>query len=187
MSDANNRLPVRHIHNRAVAPVDDDLIFKQTGIVGTRPDSTTIHAADVAIQDSNGNKITPANPLPVVQMSSTPGDGVIDHDELVDIPKDGNDTYTYTVPALKIHQLKQILVHASGKIKVEVRWGTGPLTSANNKAVLFNSVSNPECKFKVDTETDIPAADVIDVVVTNLDKEAFSAYVTLQGVNITNP
>lgn len=185
MSDFKSRMPVRQIHNRSATPTDDDLIHQPTGTIGTRADSTTIHSQDVSVQDSNGNKITPANPLPVTVMQSTPGDGVVDFSELVDIAKDASAAKTYVIPAGKLFNLKQILVSGSGKIRAEIKWGV--VASEVVKSMIFNSAVENQAIFTVDVETEIPAASNIIVTVRNDDKAAFSAFVTIQGTLFTNP
>ena len=185
-TDADGRLPIRLIHSRAVAPVDDDLEFRPTGVIGTRTDSLDIRAIDVAMQDSGGNKITPINPLPVFISKSSGADGLVEPNEFADVAKDVTPApFVYTVPVGKILNLSRIDASSFLKFKVEIKWG--PVGLPVRKAVIVTTTAVPNAAFKVEAETQIPAGDVVTITVTNKDNNTSSIYVTIQGDLITNP
>jgi hypothetical protein len=130
----------------------------------------------VAIKDSTGNAFTTSNPLPVVLTSSTPGDEVLDYATAASVAAGATTTHTYTVTTGKVLTLQQVSASATGKIKVEIKLNTA------TKVVKFNSTANTNVDHSFNSPQNLAAATTVQVVITNLDKQAMDIYSTIEGV-----
>lgn len=138
--------------------------------------TNNIGTVEAKIHDASGNAFTVDNPLPVVVSNAVPGDEVLDHVSTVNVAAAASTTHSYTVTVGKTLTLQQIAASASGKIKVEIKIG------ANRKVVLFNSTSNPNVNYIFSNPQRIAAGTVVSAVITNLDKQPFDVFSTIEGV-----
>lgn len=139
-------------------------------------------AMDVAISDSQGNRIDENNPLAVYQAES-PADEVDEYDEAADIAKDASANHDYTVTALKTFKSIEFVGSSAGlakfELQIETGVGAGTYTTV---ATRFNSVSNPQARGKY--KKSVPAGIIVRVVKTNLDNQATDLYSEIKGLEI---
>ena len=84
--------------------------------------------------------------------------------------------HDYTVTALKTLTGEEIVVSASGKIKVQV------LFNAVTKFVAFNSTANPTIIIPLLRTIKATAGQVVRITITNTDNQSQDVYSTLMGV-----
>lgn len=168
------------LQQRNAASADSRQIMQPTAVRGTV--DTTKVAIDVSMNDENGNAYTTLNPMPVVLSDEEIGTAV--HDFQIDasptgIAAAGTGTITYTVPAASILSLKRIVMSGSGRFKAEVFLGVASGTP--RKYVLFNSTAQPNLPFDVPKNFRLNATEVVKVTFTNLDKQPFNVFLTVEG------
>lgn len=130
------------------------------------------------LQVSNA-PVTVANPVPVTITSASSGTPIQNFTTLTPIAAGSSATATYTVPATHTFSLERIWVSAESRIKVVVQ---------NNGVTMFtafNSSANPNIDFTVTAPPTIAAGIAITVQVFNIDNGSSSAYVTIEGNQIT--
>lgn len=171
------------LHARAASPAETDQTFRPTGVAST--DGTNAKAADVAIRDETGNPFTADNPLPVTFVDSE-GTEVNDYATAASVAANATSNHDYTVTAAKRLKLSQILVSATGKMKVEVQIETGVATGIfGSKFVSFNSTANPMVTIPVNENITVAAGVKVRVTITNRDLQAQDVYSTICGHEIT--
>lgn len=168
------------LHARAAAPTEAEQLFRPTGVQGTA--DNTVHAADIALHDEDGNAYTANNPLPVA-VSESEGEEVVDYDQAVNIAKDASANHDYTVTAAKTLVLDYVWCAASGRTRFELQIedgvGAGTFTT---QAVAFNSTSNPNVKLDIARRIVVAAGIIVRVVKTNLDNQQQDLYTTIYGI-----
>lgn len=161
---------------RATTPGLADMIKRVTAI-----SNGTAHALDVAIRDHNGAPYGYANPLPVYNTES-PGTELQDYfEDISDVAVGATHVHTYTVGASLVLKLDQILVAASGRIKVLIETSQDG-TTYTNLATRFNSTANANADTTLARIVSIPAGGRVRVTCTNIDESAFTIYSTIIGV-----
>jgi len=142
--------------------------------------ATSTGSMDVNIFDSEGDAFSLSNPLPVTVTSSTPGEGHIEYETSAAVAKDATTTHSYTVPVGKSFRLTRIQSSASGKLKVEVKAGASGSTTT--RFVGFSSTANPNVWFNIDAEAlELATGEVIEVIITNRDNQAQDVYSSIVG------
>ncbi len=119
--------------------------------------------------------------LDVNIVSEVASDRVHDYQATDDIAIDSSTTVTYTNNSGKIFFVEQIYCSASGMIKVEIK--TGASGSTVTKAVAFNSPANLNADIRFDEPISVADSEVVEIVITNRDKDALPAYVFTNGYN----
>jgi len=165
------------VHTRQTTPADSHQTKRITGVQGTNDD--THHCMDVSLHDENGDEYSLDNPLPIQIKASAPGSEVQDFKHATAIAKDASDTHTYTVTVGKTLTLEKIQASGSGKMRVEVKHGTSGSTVTT--LVLFNSTANPNVEYEFAEPIQVVAADVVEVIITNLDNQAQDLYSLIEG------
>ena len=135
---------------------------------------------DVAIRDEVGNPYTADNPMPV-SVEESEGEEI--HDEnasAVAIAKDASDSHVYTVPALKVFLLDQVMCSSSGRTKFEILTGASGLEVRSFVRFGSSSDNNPDGKLK--RQIKVVAGDVVRVTRTNRDNQSMTLYSTIVGV-----
>lgn len=164
---------------RATTPALTDMVKRITAI-----SNATVHALDISLHDQNGAAYTYANPLFVNNVES-PGAELQDYFESAsDIAVGADDVHEYTVPALSTLKLDQILVAASGRIKVVIETSQDGV-AFTKLATRFNSTASPEADTTLSRIVSIPAAGKVRITTTNIDESAFTIYSTIIGVLMT--
>ena len=166
--------------DRAATPSESTMNKRPTAVAST--DGDTAVAMDVAIRDSQGDKIDEDNPL-AIYMAESPAEEVDDFDEAVNVIKAATANHDYTVTALK--ELKSITVEgsASGKAKfeleIETSVGGGTFVTV---AVAFSTTSSTEIQMSYKKK--VVAGIIVRVAKTNLDNQVQSIYSQIQGLEI---
>lgn len=141
--------------------------------------ASTQVSLDVALHDEAGEAYSSSNPMPVAIVNEETGTAIHDYWESPAVLAPGASvTRTYTV-ATSILSLKRILASASGRIKVEIL--TGPSGLPVQKYTLFNSSSNPNVEHECPKNFLVAVSDVVQVKFTNMDKQSFTVYTTIEG------
>jgi hypothetical protein len=160
--------------DRSASPSEETMNLRPTSVLGN--DDKV--AVDVAISDSNGNRIDENNPL-AVYVAESPADEVNDHFQGVNIAKNAVSNHDYTTQG----NMKKLSfsASASGKIKVvlqiETAIGAGTFT---NEAVRFNSTANPNVE-----GTYFPTVEsgrIVRIAITNLDQQPQDVYSEIKGL-----
>lgn len=163
---------------RSASPSESTMTKRPTSVSG---DDDKV-ALDVAISDSQGNRIDENNPLPVYQAES-PGDEIDSYHEAVDVASDATGTHSYTVTALKTLKKIKAWGSASGKARFELQVETAPSAGTfTTVMVKFNSTANPNVDFCYGKS--VAAGVIIRLLKTNLDNQAQSVYSQISGVEI---
>lgn len=162
---------------RATAPSDSTQSFRVTGVQGTVNDQ--VHAMDVALHDESGNPYSDTNPIPVTVLNDEGGDEIKSYKEsTIDLVRHGNETQAYTVTAAHTLRLNKVMVSASGKIKAVLK------VAGTVVAVKFNSTADTNIEFSFNRSISVAAAAKVEVVITNLDYQAFGVYSTILGLEV---
>lgn len=141
--------------------------------------SALTDSVTVRLKDANGAVFSNSNPLPVTITDAIAGaTEVLDFKQATAVAAAASDTHTYTVTALKSLKLSKIQATASGKIKVEIKFG------AVLKVVLFNSTAETNVEYVFRAPESHPAGEVISVVITNLDKAPMDLYSVVEGYEL---
>lgn len=131
------------------------------------------------LKDATGAAFSNSNPLPVTITDAVAGaTEVLDFKQASAVAANASDTHTYTVTAGKSLKLAKIQATASGKIKVEIKFG------ATLKVVLFNSTAETNVEYEFKAPEAHAAGTTINVVITNLDKAAMDLYSTVEGYEL---
>jgi hypothetical protein len=196
MADINAKQPVL---NDGIYDVSENPVPSSAGLISSSRsasiDETTMDqritatpgdndkiAMDVAISDSDGNKIDESNPLAVYNAES-PGTEVDDYDEAVDIAKDASSNHDYTVSSSVSFKGLEVFFSGSGLMKGELQIETAPAAGTfTTVAVGFNSVSTPNSVLTY--KKAVPADVIVRLVKTNLDNQAQSLYSQIKGLEI---
>ena len=164
--------------DRSASPDETTMNKRPTSVAGNDDKI----ALDVAISDSNGNRIDKDNPL-AVYLEESPADEIEDFNEAVDVASDASANHDYTVTALKEFRSLNAECSASGKAKFELQIESGVGAGTfSTVGVKFNSTSNPNVKFNLSKPKAVAAGVKIRIVKTNLDNQAQSIYSTINGV-----
>ena len=187
MSDYNSSLPVRtEANGDIVAKLCDGTTNTQILAIDT---NEKIGISSIVGITSKG-QATMENSFPVVLASdqsvlnvnvvgSTAAEPIHDFDQADAIGAGNPDTHTYTATgAFKLHR---VFASASGKMKVDV-WA-GPAGTTLQKAVGFNSTSNPNVDMVFENEIPVASGHIVEVVRTNLDKASMNMYSYINGYN----
>lgn len=127
------------VSDRTAVPDETSMNFRPTGVAGN--DDT--FSQDVAIRDSNGQRIDNNNPLPVY-FEENPGDEICEYSEDV-VAAEATATHSYTVVDGKDFLLKQVACASSGRSKFLIEIGDGAATETfTAKRVLFVSESSQD-------------------------------------------
>jgi len=171
---------------RDAAPGETTMNQRPTAVDGD--DDKT--ALDVAISDSNGNRIDQNNPLATYSVDN-PGveieDGKLDEDVT---KKTGGVvttvTHEYTVTAAK--ELRKLSASCSSaglaKFVLQVEDGVGAGTYTI-KDIQFNSTSNPNVVLGVKIPAPIAAGVKVQVLKSNLDNGDTDLWSIINGVEVT--
>ncbi len=139
---------------------------------------------DVSIHDENGDFFSTSNPLPVT-ITDSEGVEINDYKTSAAVAANASVNHDYTVTALKILKLSQILVSASGKIKAEVKVETAVASGVfNTVAVQFNSTANPNLPFIIVENVTVAAGVKVRLTITNKDNQPQDVYSTTSGHEI---
>lgn len=100
------------------------------------------------------------------------------------VAKDATSNHDYTVTAAKTLRLKQIIVAASGAMKVEVQ--VGPLASLVTKAVVFTSGAKPTESIVFEQPIEVPdtSTGTVRVIRRNDESQAMDVYSTIIGEEV---
>lgn len=135
------------------------------------------------IQDSTGNAINNANPLPVTISSATSGVAKVDYNTASAIAANATSNHDYAITSTKTLYLYKVFGSASGKLKIEVQ--TSPDgTTFTTRFVGFNSTANPVISMDLSIEG-FPvtgAGSKVRVIRTNLDKQSEDVYSSIVGI-----
>jgi hypothetical protein len=181
----NNKRPssnAKILHDRVAAPSEADQNFRPTGVSSS--DGDEAHAADVAIRDSQGNKLDENNPLAVF-VTEDPGDEIEDFDAAAAVAKDGTSNHDYTVAATT--ELRALNVEASSsgyakyELQVETSAGSGTF---NTVGVKFGTASQPNVEFKLKKPKAVVTGAIVRLIKTNLENQAQDLYSTINGVAV---
>lgn len=138
---------------------------------------------NVEIMDSEGDalKVNDDGSINVV-IAGTSGTRIHAYDTTVALAKDGNDDHDYTVTGGKTLLLKQVIVAASGAMKVTIQ--AGPLASLVTYAVVFTSGAKPTEVITFEEPISVPSTSTGTVRVNrrNDDSQAMDVYSTIIGV-----
>jgi hypothetical protein len=170
------------IHSRQTTPTEVHQTFRPTGINSSV--NTSVWAQDVAIRDEDGNPFTANNPFPVT-ISDSEGVEVNNYNTSAAVLAAASSNHDYTVTALKTLKLSQIVVAASGRIKVEVQVETAAASGVFNTVfVQFNSTSNTNIIIPINENISVVAGAKVRVIRTNRDLLAQDVYSTICGHEI---
>lgn len=146
-----------------------------------------IYSTDnVAIKGSTGNQlVVNADGSINASITSTVGGTAIHNYQTDTVAASGTATHDYTVTALKTLNLSRVWASSSGKIKVEAKLETAPVSGIfNTFFVGFNSTANPNIDFTVASPASVAAGVRVRVIRTNLDKGSEDIYTTIEGTEI---
>lgn len=152
------------------------VVFTQAIPAGTN------NIGKVSVQDSSGNAFTASNPLPVVLSADLPGTKVNKYNTTSSLAAGASATHTYTITTGKTFSAKKFWAAASGKIRMDVK--TSPDgTTFSTFWTGFNSVAFPNVSVDLDLLSilDSGAGSAIQIVISNLDHQAFDVYSTISG------
>lgn len=177
---ANNKRPSSQgliSSDRAAAPDETTMNKRPTSIAG---DDDKV-ALDVAISDSQGNRIDENNPL-AIYLAESPGEEIDEYDN-TEVAKDGNVDVDYTVTALKT--LKSIAVQCSAAVsgRFELLIETGIATGIFT-AVATTFVSSSDQKAVMTYKKSVGPGIKVRVNKLNRDNNASDMYSQLQGLEI---
>jgi len=165
-------------HTRDAAIDETHLVERVTAIAG---DDDKV-AMDVAMSDSQGNRIDEDNPLAVYQAES-PGEEVDEFDHAVDTAADDSTDHDYTVTAAKTFKDVKAKVSASGESRFELQIETAALSGIFVAVdVVFGSVSNPNAELSYNKKVD--AGVIVRVVKLNQENKANDMYSKITGYEI---
>lgn len=169
------------VSDRNAAPGEATMNLRPTAVAG-EDDSV---AQDVALRHSNGDSITPANPLSV-SIEDSLGDEISDPATGANVVKDGTSTHNYTVTALKEFRDLSVECSSSGLAKFELSVETAPASGIFTRVdTKFNSVADPNVRLGLKRPRPVDAGVIIRVVKTNLDNGATDLYSTINGLEVT--
>lgn len=117
-----------------------------------------------------------------VVIAGTTGTRIHSYDTTSALAKDGTDDHDYTVTGGKTLLVKQVIVAASGAMKVTIQ--AGPLASLVTYAVIFTSGAKPTEVITFEEPISVPSTSTGTVRVTrrNDDSQAMDVYSTIIGV-----
>jgi hypothetical protein len=168
------------VSDRSAAPAETTMNKRPTAVVG-EGDSVN---QDVALHHSNGDEISPANPLPTY-IADDPGTEIEDPATGAGITKGNSSTHEYEVSADTEFRSLSANCSASGlakfELQVETAAGSGVFT---RKDTQFNSTANPNVVLGLKKPAPIAEGVKIRVVKTNLDNQAQDLYSTLNGIEV---
>lgn len=184
MADIPSALPVRSEADGAdervqVKIVDSTNPGTQQGVVDANNDFHVLAKG----HDSGGASIpilVDATGQVFVIVSEAAGTEIADYKSATVLAA-ASDNHDYTVPATKTLQLRGIWATGSGKIKIEVL--VGPLLTLVAKFAGFNSTATPNIWIPLanGVDIDVPAGDIVRVIVTNRDNQPQDVYSTILG------
>jgi hypothetical protein len=164
--------------DRDASPSETTMNKRPTAIAGN--DDKV--AMDVAISDSQGNRIDENNPL-AIYLAESPAEEVDDYNDADAIASGASANHDYTVTASTTFKSLEFEGSASAKAKwdlqIEDGVGAGTFTTV---ATRFNSTANPNISGKY--KKGIAAGVIIRIVKTNLDNKAQSVYSEIKGLEI---
>lgn len=138
-------------------------------------------AKDVAISDSQGNRIDEDNPLAVYQAES-PADEVDDFNVAVDVATDAESDHDYTVLGVNFKQISA-KCSCSAEAKFELKIETGVATATFDTVdVGFVSVANSNLTLHYAKK--VATGVKVRVTRTNLDNQVNNVYSKIQGLEI---
>jgi hypothetical protein len=130
-------------------------------------DSVAAHLFDEA-----GVAFSSSNPLPV-EFFETQTEA-FDYSTAAAVASDASNTHTFAAPSG--FKLKDVYVSGSGKVKAELK------INSVTVAVGFNSTANPNITFRFAKGLNASGVN-IEIVRTNLDKQAQDLYSTIVGIS----
>ncbi len=140
---------------------------------------------NVEIMDSEGDalKVNDDGSINVV-ISGSAGTRIHSYDTSSAIAKDASDDHDYAVTGGKTLLLKQVIVAASGAMKVTIQ--AGPVASLVTYAVVFTSGAKPTEVITFEEPISVPSTSTGTVRVTrrNDDSQAMDVYSTIIGVEV---
>lgn len=172
--------------DRDAAPSETTMNQRPTAVDGD--DDKT--ALDVAISDSNGNRIDQNNPLATYNVDN-PGQEIQDGDLAADVaakvgPTITSATHEYIVSATK--ELRKLSAECSSAglakfvLQVEDGVGAGTFTIVDIK---FNSTAMPNVELGVNIPAPIAAGVKVQVIKSNLDNGDTDMWSIINGVEVT--
>lgn len=196
MSDFNSKQPVK---NDGIYDGADNLNPSTTAVITSQRnatiDKTTLtervtsvsgnddkKAMDVAISDSQGNRIDENNPL-AIYIAESPAEEIDDYNSTASVAMDVTVNHERTVTTGK--QFKQLVVPytAPGLMRAELFIEDAPSAGTFTKvAGGYNSVSRPNGKLTY--KKNIPAGVIIRVSLTNCDEDNQELESQIQGLEI---
>lgn len=164
-------------HTRSGSPGDATQTERITSVTHV---GTNVKALDVSLHDEAGAAYSTANPLPVFVSETEGGAGIHDFYDNPNVAVGSTVNHDYTVNAAKTLKFWQIVVAASGKIKVELYVDLG--AGLVRQAVYFNSTANTnvDCTFKIPFT--VAATLKVRLAVTNRDNQPQDIYSLIVGV-----
>jgi len=161
-------------HTRSLTPGDTTQNKRVSAV--TVSDVTSL---DVALHDESGVAYSDTNPLPVTFVPLEGGDGLHNYQTSASVAKNISVSQDYTVTALHTLYLDQILVSASGKIKLVVQIEG---TIFDTKIVQFNSVAKTTLDIRLSRPLVALAGKKVRLIITSLENAPQDVYSTIVGI-----
>lgn len=178
MYDATNNTKPGNVgviaHTRNATPSDATQNKRVSAV--TVSDVTSM---DVSLHDEAGVAYSDTNPLPVTMVPLEGGDGTHNYATSASVAKNVTVTHDYTVTLLHTLYLDQVLVSASGKIKVVVQIEG---TVFDTKIVQFNSVAQTNINIRLSRPLVALAGKKVRLMITSLENAPQDVYSTIVGI-----
>ena len=175
-TEPNSSAVVAHTRDAAV---DKTHSVERVTSVGGDDDKK---ALDVAISDSQGNRIDEDNPM-AVYMAESPADEVDDYQEDADVASDGSVNHDYVVSATKSLKSIEAPVRSSGSARFTLEVETAAASGVFNAVdTVFTSVADQSdvLSYKKKVATGV----TVRVVKTNFENKANDLYSRITGLEI---
>jgi hypothetical protein len=166
------------VSDRAASPDETTMNKRPTAVAGN--DDKV--AVDVAISDSQGNRIDQNNPL-YVTLTDSPLDEIENYHVAVSVAKNASANHVY----LTTSEFRGLNAQASsaGLAKFELQVETAPASGTYQTVMVkFNSVSNPNVEFAHRFPKAIISGSNIRIIKTNLDSQATDLYSLINGQEV---
>jgi hypothetical protein len=163
-------------HTRSATPGDSTQNKRVTAVSHASENNTCM---DVSFHDENGLAYSDSNPVPVTVVPLEGGVPIHNYQTSSSVAKNVSVQHDYTVSAGKTLQLNQILVSASGKLKVVVQIES---TAFDTKIVQFNSVANTNLDIDLARVILVAAAKKVRLIITSLENAPQDVYSTVIGM-----
>jgi hypothetical protein len=158
--------------------------------------AVTVSATDLDIRDlthvSDSVKVGDGTDLLAVNadgsinvvVAGASGTAIHNHDTSAAVAKDASDNHDYTVSSGKTMKVKQIIVAASGAMKITLQ--AGPLASLVTYGVWFTSGAKPTEVITLEVPISVPdtSTGTVRVIRRNDDSQAMDVYSTIIGEEV---